>query len=52
MREEGWGQPPKVFSAWWGGVSTLASSSQKSAEGARWGSGQLDMGTWGRGDWD
>ena len=43
-REEGWGQPPKVFSVWRGG-----GVSQKSAEGGRRGSSHLGVGTWGRG---
>lgn len=42
MCEEGWGQPPKVFSAWQGGRSHR--SQLKEAGGA------LAMGVWGHGD--
>ena len=47
MREEGWGQPPKVFSAWWGvsQPSLAAHRSQLKEPG-----GAPTSWTWGRGD--
>lgn len=54
MREEGWGQPPKVFSAWWGASqpSLAAHRSQLQEPGgapASWTWGRGDVGTWGLG---